>query len=94
MDLLDTPVLETPVKIHIRVQQQRNNCSTIIEGLPDDLDMKRIARAMRKTLHCACKVIEVEAVIQLQGDHSAVLKDWLLENEIIDKNAEVVTHGL
>ena len=87
-------MLETTVKIHIRVQQQRNNFITIIEGLPDDLDMQRIARAMRKTLHCACKVVKAEAVIQLQGDHSAVLKDWLLENEVIDKNAEVVTHGL
>ena len=47
-------MLETTVKIHIRVQQQRNNYITIIEGLPDDLDMARIARAMRKTLHCAC----------------------------------------
>jgi translation initiation factor 1 (eIF-1/SUI1) len=49
---------------------------------------------MRKTLHCACKVVKTDAVIQLQGDHSAVLKDWLLENEVIDKNTEVVTHGL
>jgi len=87
-------MLETTVRIHIRVQQQRNNFITIIEGLPDDLDMARIARAMRKTLHCACKVVKTDAVIQLQGDHSAVLKDWLLENEVIDKNAEVVTHGL
>ena len=93
MDLLDTPMLDTPVKIHIRVQQQRNNLITIIEGLPADLDMTRIARAMRKTLHCACKVIEAEAVIQLQGNHSAVLKDWLLENEVIDKNADIVVHG-
>ena len=85
--------LETPVKIHIRVQQQRNKLITTIEGLPDYLDMARIARAMRKTLHCACKVIEAEAVIQLQGNHTAVLKDWLLENEVIDKNAEVVVHG-
>jgi translation initiation factor 1 len=91
MDFLD---IQT-TKIHIRVQQQRNNWVTTIEGLPDDLDMKRISRAMKKTLHCACKVIETETgdVIQLQGNHTGVLKEWLLENEVIDKSAEVVVHG-
>ena len=82
-------------KIHVRAQKQRSKWVTTIEGLADDLDLKRIGRAMKKTLHCACKIIETEdgEVIQLQGNHSAVIKEWLVENEVIASDAVVVVHG-
>ena len=82
-------------KIHVRMQSLGNKKITTVDGLAEDLDLKRIARAMKKSFHCAVKVIETEEeqVIQLQGDHREVIKEWLIENEVITKDTVVVVHG-
>lgn len=86
-------------KIHIRVQQMGKKWVTTIEGLDDDLDLKRISRAMKKTLHCSVIVTttsEEEELIQLQGDQREFLRDWLVSNDILtEKEAKdrMVFHG-
>jgi len=79
----------SPVKkIHIRTQNMGRKWVTTIDGLDADLDLHRIAKALKKSLHCATTVItdkdDVE-VIQLQGNHCDVLKEWLVGNEVITK---------
>lgn len=87
-------------KIHIRIQQRNGKkCITTIEGLEDDLDLKRICRSMRKTFNCNGNVTaskdSEEEVIQLQGDQRENVKIWLLDQEIINKSdiSRLVIHG-
>jgi len=86
-------------KIHIRVQQQGKRWITTIDGLDDDLDIKRIARAMKKTLHCSINVTankDEEEVIQLQGDHRDAAREWLVVNEVLteqEAKERVLVHG-
>lgn len=43
-------------KIHIHIQQMGKKWITSIHGLDEDLDLKRIAKAMKRSLHCAASV--------------------------------------
>jgi translation initiation factor 1 len=88
-------------KIHIRVQQMGKRWITTIEGLDDDLDLKRIARAMKKSLHCSVNLADKKEdddpdVIQLQGDQREVLKEWLVANKVLteqEAKERLVIHG-
>ena len=86
-------------KIHIRVQQMGKKWITTIDGMDDDLDLARIARAMKKTLHCAASVTvnkEQEEVIQLQGDQREYIRAWLVANEVLTEaegKERIIVHG-
>lgn len=87
-------------KYHIRVQQRNGRkCITTLDGLEEDLDLKRICKAMREAFSCNGNVImkeeEAEGVIQLQGDQRENIKQWLLDQEIILKSEvdRIVVHG-
>lgn len=87
-------------KYHIRVQQRNGRkCITTLDGLEEDLDLKRICKAMREAFSCNGNIVmkegEEEGVIQLQGDQRENIKQWLLEQEIILKNEadRIVVHG-
>lgn len=100
MDLLDfdTPSFKQASKIHLRLTKLGAKCITIIEGLDDDLDLKRIAKAMKKFFCCAVtvKADNDDEVIQLQGDHRNEIVTWLVDNEVLTKaeaDDRIVTHG-
>jgi translation initiation factor 1 len=100
MDLLDfdTPSFKQATKIHLRLTKFGAKYITIIEGLDDDLDLKRIAKAMKKFFCCAVtiKADDDVEVIQLQGDHRNEIVTWLVENEVLTKaeaDDRVVVHG-
>lgn len=86
-------------KYHIRVQQRNGRkCITTLDGLEEDLDLKRICRAMRNAFSCNGNVSKKDdetEVIQLQGDQRENIKIWLLEQEIIQANEvyRIVIHG-
>jgi translation initiation factor 1 len=87
-------------KYHIRVQQRNGRkCITTLDGLEDDLDLKRICKAMRNAFSCNGNVVYKEegelGVIQLQGDQRDNIKVWLLEQDIILKNEadRIIIHG-
>jgi len=91
MDIFDD---QRTSKIHIRVQQMGKKWITTIDGLDDDLDLKRIARSMKKTLHCAITV--TDNIVQLQGDHRDAVCEWLVTNEVLnEKEAKerLLVHG-
>ena len=82
--------------IHIRVQQ-RNGRKTItsVQGLPNDLDQKRILKAFKKEFACNGHVVDDEdlgTVIQLQGDHRTKIFEFLVSNEIGQKD-RIKVHG-
>ena len=86
-------------KYHIRIQQRNGRkCITILDGLEEDLDLKRICKAMRNAFSCNGNVSQKEdgtEVIQLQGDQRENIRIWLLEQEIILRNEvdRIVIHG-
>lgn len=86
-------------KYHIRIQQRNGKkCITTIQGWEDDLDVKRICKAMRASFSCNGNVIEDKdggMIIQLQGDQRENAKQWILEQEIITKSEvdQIVVHG-
>lgn len=87
-------------KIHIRVQQRNGRkCITTVQGLDDDLDLKRICKAMKKVFNVNGSIEvdpEMGEVIQLQGDQRTNVRDWLLEQEIVTRaEAEdrLIVHG-
>ena len=87
-------------KYHIRVQQRnRLKCLTTLDGLEEDLDLKRICKAMREAFSCngsiSMKEGQEEGFIQLQGDQRENIKQWLLDMEIILRSEvdRIVVHG-
>lgn len=85
---------------HIRVQQRNGRkCITTLAGLEEDLDLKRICKAMRNCFSCNGNVVmdedEDTGVIQLQGDQRENVKQWLLDQQVILKNEahRIVVHG-
>lgn len=93
-----TRALNKP-KLHIRVQKRNGKkCITTAQGFEEDLDVKRICKAMRKQFNCNGNVIADEDdgdVIQLQGDQRDNVKQWILDNQVISKNEadRIVVHG-
>lgn len=91
--------LASKEKIHLRYQKNGPRAITILEGLDDDLDQPRIAKAMKKAFSCACTVHKDRVgreVIQLQGDQRMMVREWLLAQEILtekDAAERLVIHG-
>ena len=87
-------------KIHLRFTKQGPRAITVIQGLDDDLDQHRIAKAMKKKFSCATTVHKDKdgaEIIQLQGDQRFAIRDWLIKREIVTrKEAEerLILHGI
>ena len=83
-------------KVHIRVQQRNGRkCITLIEGLAEDLDVKRICKAFKKNFSCngaITKDADNGEIIQLSGDQRTNTKDFLVDQEICT-NGQIVIHG-
>ena len=83
-------------KIHIRIQQRNGKKSiTSITGLPVDLDLKKILKYFKKTLNCNGTISDDEEfgkIIQLQGDHRASVKNFLLDEKVSSLN-DIIIHG-
>jgi translation initiation factor 1 len=87
-------------KIHVRVQQRnKNSYTTTLSDMDDDLDLKRICKAMSRAFSCSGTIIndkEHGEVIQLTGDQRENIKAWLIEMEILtakDAKERLVLHG-
>lgn len=86
-------------KIHIRAQQMGSKWISTISGLDDDLDLVKIAKYMKKSLHCATSVSKNKdgaEVIQLQGDQRSIVVAWLTENKVLtseEAKERIVVHG-
>ena len=83
-------------KVHIRIQQRNGRkCITLIQGLADDLDVKRIARALKKNYQCNGSILVDEEngeILQLSGDQRTNVRDFLVKQEICFED-QIVIHG-
>ena len=77
--------------------QQRNGRKTLttIQGLPVELDRKKVLKVFKKEFACNGTIVEDEnmgEVIQLQGDHRVKVGSILIE-EAICKKEDLQIHG-
>ncbi|KAG5184416.1 eukaryotic translation initiation factor 1-SUI1 [Tribonema minus] len=83
-------------KVHVRVQQRSGRkCITTVEGMAEDLDLKRILKAMKKNFSCNGAIVKDKdegEVIQLSGDQRTNINDFLYGMEICVPG-QVVLHG-
>ena len=82
-------------KIHLRkTQRNGRKCMTTVEGLADELDKKKITRALKRVFKCNGAIVKDEKeneIIQLSGDQRNNVKDFLIEQEI-EKEEDVIIH--
>eukprot|EP01012_Entosiphon_sulcatum_P003824 TRINITY_DN1136_c0_g1_i1.p1 TRINITY_DN1136_c0_g1~~TRINITY_DN1136_c0_g1_i1.p1 ORF type:complete len:114 (+),score=30.69 TRINITY_DN1136_c0_g1_i1:20-361(+) len=83
--------------VHIRVQQRNGRKSiTTIQGLSDELDLKKILKEVKKEFCCNGSIVqdkELGTIIQLQGDQRENIRKFLLEFDLVDKD-KVRLHGV
>lgn len=87
-------VLRAPV--HVRKQQRNGRKSvTTIQGLPYAVDLVAVLKALRREL-CANGCVVHSAthgdVLQLQGDHRAAVRAFLVAHRLADAD-RVFVHG-
>ena len=78
--------------------QQRSGRKTLttIQGLPKQLDPKRVLKVFKKEFACNGTIVDDEEmgeVIQLQGDHRQKVGQILIEEGIAKKD-DLQIHGL
>ena len=82
-------------KVHIRkTQRNGRKCITTVEGLENDLDKKKITKALKKIFKCNGALMKddnEQDVIQLSGDQRNNVKDFLT-SEQINYESDVVIH--
>ena len=82
--------------VHIRVQQRNGRkCITTCQGLNDQLDLKKILKAIKKVHCCNGCIVEDEEmgqVLQFQGDQRDAVMTFLVENELAEKG-KIKKHG-
>lgn len=88
---------EKPKKyVHIRIQQRNGRKSlTTVQGLPDEVDMKRVLQALKKKFCCNGTIIndpESGSVFQLQGDQRGNVLEFLTTEGIYPKE-NIKVHG-
>ena len=92
----DTKVERRSNMVHIQFQQRTTRkCISIIQGLPEDLDFKKLVRHFKKTWNCNGAVIQSDEwgqVIQVQGDIRKAVAKFLIEEGIARKE-EIKIHG-
>ena len=67
-----------------------------LQGLDDDLDLKRILKAIKKRYNCNGNIKKVKdfgEIIQVQGDQRGNIKEFLLGEEIYASEDRLVLHG-
>lgn len=80
------------VNIHIGIKQRNGKkVITLIENLDQlQLDLEKIAQVLRKKFHCASVV--KNNVIELQGDHRVGVKQFIIDENIVESKY-IIFHG-
>mmetsp|Transcript_33233 Transcript_33233/g.64891 ORF Transcript_33233/g.64891 Transcript_33233/m.64891 type:complete len:117 (+) Transcript_33233:61-411(+) len=83
--------------VHIRIQQRNGRKSiTTVTGLNQQLDLKKILKAIKKEHCCNGTVLKdedsKEEVLQFQGDQREAVRSFLVKEEISEKDS-IKLHG-
>lgn len=82
--------------IHIRIQQRNGRKTlTTVQGLPEEYDLKRILKVLKKDFACNGNIVKAEElgeVIQLQGDQRVKVMEFLTSQLGMQKK-NIKIHG-
>jgi translation initiation factor 1 len=82
--------------VHIRNQQRNGHKSlTTVQGLPSDINLKKILKALKKTYSTNGAILtdeELGKIIQVQGDQRKNVYEFLIKYNICSKE-QVKIHG-
>ncbi len=89
-DLVDAEAFSREqLKLKIRVDKRKfGRLVTIITGFDDSIDIKGLAKRLKKKLGCGGTAYD--NTIELQGDHRRKVKEFLLEEGFKEENIEVL----
>lgn len=94
---IESSLDDTQTKIHLRCQKRNGRkCITIIEGLEESLNLKKMLKHFKKTFSCNGAILkkdQVGQVMQLSGDQRKLVQTFLIDNDICKKDC-VVVHGV
>ncbi len=83
-------------KVNIRIQQRTTRKRiTTVQGLDQELDLKRILKTLKKTHNCNGTLIKSQEygdVLKMSGDQRQNVRRFLIENEIVSKE-NIIIHG-
>jgi len=91
----DEDVSKAGASVHIRYQARNGKkCITLIEGLPSDLDHKKILKHIKKTFSTngAIMMDDDLPVIKVQGDIRDKVAEFLVKMKVCEKE-EITIHG-
>ncbi|KAL0212603.1 hypothetical protein RCL1_006229 [Eukaryota sp. TZLM3-RCL] len=83
------------LRIHIRVVQRKNKSVTVIEGLPDIFDYKKVLKILRQDLFCNGTIQDdpqFGSVITLNGDHRYAVQRFLIYEDLCEES-DIQVHG-
>ncbi|OMJ68626.1 hypothetical protein SteCoe_33857 [Stentor coeruleus] len=83
--------------VHVRIQKRnKRKCLTLIEGMPTDIDLKKVLKYFKKAFSCNGTIVinpeTEEKIIQLTGDNRKEVEKFLKEEYIVPENC-VKVHG-
>ncbi|KAI9031639.1 translation initiation factor SUI1 [Phycomyces nitens] len=82
--------------LHLRIQQRNGRKTlTTLQGLPAEIDTKKLLKAVKKAFACNGTVVEDEEhghIIQMQGDQRLKMAEFLIQEGIAAK-ADIKVHG-
>ena len=86
----------TNLLIDLRIQQRNGRKTlTTVQGLPKDIDQKKLLKAFKKDFACNGTIVQDEElgeVIQMQGDQRQKAQQFLADNQICTKD-KIKVHG-
>lgn len=82
--------------VHIRIQQRNGRKTlTTVQGLPSELDRKKLLKYFKKEFACNGTVVQdndLGEVIQLQGDQRLKVSEVLVNGSMLQKR-NIKIHG-
>lgn len=83
--------------VHIRIQKRNaRKCLTLIEGMPKDIDLRKVLRYFKKTFSCNGTIVTNEdtgdRIMQLTGDNRREVANFLKEEQIVPETY-IRVHG-
>jgi translation initiation factor 1 len=91
-DLIEPEALTRElVRIKIRREKRKwGKTMTVITGFDDTVDVKALAKKMKRALGCGGTYKPDERAIELQGDHARKAKEFLVREGFPEENIDVL----
>ena len=79
------------MRIKIRRDKRKwGKIMTVISGFDDTVDVKSLAKKLKKTLGCGGTYDPESRTIELQGDHARKVRELLIKEGFPEENIDVV----